>query len=122
MSYFDRFDICNAYMMYALLWGSDRDHYTNHISVRLSAIKYRPAHSEECLEGMSENAKEIYGRLERKHHANHVAYERLHRRAPSVFPAWPGSNNLRVRAIDDPYRMYVRSLGVDARALDCWIE
>ena len=61
--HFDRFDICAAYNMYSVLWGGDGYHYPNYIQVRLSRIKYRPSHSEEYLEGLSENAREIYNAL-----------------------------------------------------------
>ena len=66
--YFDRFDICAAYNMYSILWGHDA--YTNGIQARLARIEYRPSHSEEYLEGLSENAREIFDRLERRRHGD----------------------------------------------------
>jgi hypothetical protein len=108
---FDRFDICNAYFMYSILWGHDS--YTNGIQSRLRRIGYRPARSEEYLEGMSENAKAIYGALVRRHQGDFVAYERLYRRQPEVFGPWPGTNNC------GSVRSFLRARGLE-RAIEAW--
>lgn len=110
---FDRFDICAAYNMYWVLWGGDS--YANAIGSRLSTIRYRPSHSEEYLQGLSENAKAIYGQLVRRRERLQVAYDRLRRRHPDVFIPWPGTRNIRHA---DPYRAIVRSLGIDPICLD----
>lgn len=65
MPYFDRFDICAAYNMFSILWGWDA--YTHGIQCRLSRLKYKPSCSEEYLEGLSENAREIYTALVNRH-------------------------------------------------------
>lgn len=87
MPYFNRFDICAAYYMYNTLWGPTP------YGAKLNRLKYRPAPSEQFLEILSENAKEIYGSLVRKHQALYVAYERYARRNPNA-PSWPGTNNM----------------------------
>jgi hypothetical protein len=61
---FDRFDICNAYYMYAVLYGWDD--YTDGIMCRLKKIGYEPSSSEEKLSGMSENARQILESLVEK--------------------------------------------------------
>jgi len=60
MPYFDRFDICSAYNLYATLWGGDGAKYENAIQCRLSALDFRASRSEESPEGLSENAQDIY--------------------------------------------------------------
>lgn len=62
--YFDRFDICCAYNLYSQFWGHDK--YTHGIQNRLSKLEFKPAPSEEFLEGLSENAFEIYVALVQK--------------------------------------------------------
>lgn len=67
MPTFDRFDVCAAYHMYAV--GYNGEPYANEIGCRLSALKYKPSHSEEYLCGLSENARDIYaGLVQREHH------------------------------------------------------
>jgi hypothetical protein len=100
--HFDRFDICAAYNMYGLLWDSGRKY-----SAALHRLKYRPAHSEEYLEGLSENAKEIYGALVRKHERIFVAWERYAKRNRNA-PSWPGTFNMPGQ---DPYA-WLKSQGL----------
>ncbi len=75
----NRFDVCAAYFMYAMLWSGSA--YTNQISVRLAKLGYRPSPSEETLAGLSDEAKRIYGALVRRHEGDTVAADRLARRA-----------------------------------------
>ena len=106
---FNRWDILAAYNVYSCSWGWDV--YTHGIQRRLSRLRWRDR-SGECLEDLSENAKRIYGGLERRHQGHTVAYNRLRRRRPNVFPPWPGLQHVR------SYRDFVRSLGVDPACLD----
>lgn len=76
--YFDRFDICAAYNLFSCFYGWDA--YTHGIQCRLSRMRYRSP-SEETLDGLTENAKEIYAALVRKHAAVNVAYDRMIKRA-----------------------------------------
>jgi len=78
--HFDRSDILAAYNLYSCFYGGDGYHYENGIRCRLSRIKYRPSQSEEYLSGLSENAKEIYAALVRKHNSTLVATERFIKR------------------------------------------
>lgn len=112
MPYFDRFDVCAAYGVYASDYGGDA--YANSVGCRLSRLRFKPSCSEETLDGLTDNAKEIYGRIVVRQNGDYVAYERLHRRAPHVFPAWPGNRN-----VGEP-RAFVKRLGVDASVLDSW--
>jgi hypothetical protein len=88
MSYFDRYDICEAYAAYAQLWAPIRN-----IDERLHRIGFRlsPCFS---LEGMSENAKEIYGGLVRRNERLLVGFKRLYRRRPELAGSWPGTYNI----------------------------
>ncbi len=54
---FDRFDICAAHNLYAHDYGD----YER--KARLDSMRYKAAASEEFLDGLSENAREIYLRL-----------------------------------------------------------
>jgi hypothetical protein len=83
---FDRFDICEAYYMYDVLWGPTP------YGARLHRMKYKPHHSLD-LDTMSENAKAIYGALVRRHQRLYVGYERYYRRASNPIP-WPGIMNM----------------------------
>lgn len=67
MATFDRWDICAAWNVYSMLWGGDGCRFENAIQCRLSAIRYRPAISEQSLAGLSENAREIYDDLVQAH-------------------------------------------------------
>lgn len=110
MPEFNRWDIMAAYNVYSQLWGWDA--YTHGIQARLVRLRYRDP-SAETLEALTPNAKEIYGRLVRRHQGHSVAYDRLHRRRPDVFPAWPGTDNV------GSYARYVRQrLGINPAALD----
>lgn len=112
---FDRWAILTAYNVWSCAWGWDG--YTRGIQARLSRLKFRASDPEQTLEGLSAEAKQIYGALTRKHFGKHVAYERLHRKRPDVFPAWPGTSSIKTA---DPYKDYVRTCGVDPACLECW--
>lgn len=88
MAYFDRFDICEAYAMYATLWAPE----PHKINARLRRLQFRPRVTM-ALENLSENSKEIYGALVKKHERLYVGFERLSRRMPEC-PAWPGTANM----------------------------
>ena len=108
--YFDRFDICAAYYMYDILWNSTA------YAAKLRRIGYRPSCSEEFLENLSENAKEIYGALVRRHNRLYVCWERYARRNPNA-PAWPGTDNMPRRDA----RAWIKSLGV-LRAVESMVS
>lgn len=111
-AYFDRWDVCAAYNMYAVLWNSTNA-YIQGIQGRLSALEYWSP-SEQTFEGMSANARLIYGMLERRHHRHWVAYQRLRRRHPDVVPSWPGRmNNPELTEAN-----WLRGNGIDPAALD----
>lgn len=68
---FDRFDVCAAYNLYAVLYG--HDDYTRGIQARLARISYKPSLSEEYLCGLSANAREIFTALvETRHTTGYV--------------------------------------------------
>jgi hypothetical protein len=77
--YFDRHDICAAYRLYATFYGGDGYHYANAITCRLSRLNYRD-HSTEKLEGLSDNAREIYAKLVRRCEPKLIAMERFLKR------------------------------------------
>ena len=87
MAYFDRFDICAAYWMFDILWNPTE------YSPRLRRLGYAPSYREQFLENLSDNAKEIYGALVRRHHALMVGFERYAKRNP-IGPKWPGTYNM----------------------------
>lgn len=64
--YFDKFDICEAYYMFATLYHGGQFSKEYRIFGRLEKIKFRPAPnlSEETL---SENGKEIFDQLVSRH-------------------------------------------------------
>jgi hypothetical protein len=75
MPYFDRFDICEAYL--ALEWGwnvggwlherpsNQRRREATH--VQLARIQFKPGSGFRGLESLSENGREIYYMLERRY-------------------------------------------------------
>lgn len=81
MLYFDRFDICEAYNLFSILWGGDRQNYANRIGVRLHAIGFRAPPDAEYERGLSENGKLIYGKLVREREGRTVDYYRMVKRA-----------------------------------------
>ena len=87
MSHFDRFDTCAAYWMYDILWNPTE------YAPRLRRLGYKPSYREEFLENLSDNAKEIYGALVKKHNALMVGFERYAKRNPDA-PSWPGTRNM----------------------------
>jgi len=108
----NRYDVFAAYYMFSVLYNGDS--YANTIGRRLARLGYRPSRSEEYLETLSPDVKAIYGALVRRRDGQQVAYFRLHKRAPEVFPSWPGSIH-----VGKP-RQYVARLGLNPAALDCW--
>lgn len=72
MATFDRFDILAAYNVFSTLWGWDD--YTNRIQVRLARLDYKPADSETCLRGLSDNAREVYAGLVARHFETRSGY------------------------------------------------
>lgn len=85
--YFNRFDVCEAYYWYDVLWSPTE------YGARLHKIGFRPS----CLarlKNMSENAKTIYGKLVRENHRLYIGYNRYQRRNPNA-PMWPGTANMR---------------------------
>jgi len=75
--YFDRFDIVGAYNLFAALFGWDD--YTHGIITRVARLRARrlPEH----VQGLSPNAKVIFGGLARRHCPTVVALGRFERRA-----------------------------------------
>lgn len=67
-AHFDRFDICAAYNLYAMLYG--HDDYTNRIQARLAKLNYRPSRSDEFVEHTSDNARAILRELVRRRHGD----------------------------------------------------
>ena len=65
MPTFDRFDICCAYNLYSQLYGWDD--YTRGIQSGLRTVKFTPGYSEESVEGLNENARDILLDLVAKH-------------------------------------------------------
>ena len=118
---FDRYDICAAYNMYSVLWGWDS--YTHGIQARLSRFRWRDP-SGERLETLSDNAKRIFGALVRRREHDSIAYDRLRRRRPDVFPPWPGTQNFRFSYAEGStaYRAFVRRLGIDPAVLDAVVR
>ena len=67
MSYFDRFDICAAHYLLAMLWhgGMGSDLYAKF--AQLERIKYRPSPMLSGPEDLTENGREIYEQLLETH-------------------------------------------------------
>ena len=99
--YFNRFDICEAYAMYDTLWGPTE------YGARLHRIRFRPGVLF-SLENMSENAKEIYGKLVRENQRIYIAWERFQRRTHAPKQPWPGTSNM---VGNDP-RRWLRNQGL----------
>lgn len=85
--YFDRFDICEAYYMYDVLYNPTK------YAAKLRRLDFRPSPTIR-LEDLSENAKEIFGALVRRHNRLYTGYTRYQKRNPAA-PSWPGTNNMR---------------------------
>jgi hypothetical protein len=81
----NRFDVCEAYALFAMLWGSRND-----IDARLRRIGFRisPLAS---LEKSSEETKTVYAGLVRRHEGTWTGMSRILRRLDL---RWPGSYNL----------------------------
>jgi len=72
--YFDRFDICEAYFVYAMLWHSggltERDKYHNHsIDQILHNVEFRISPMIEDENDLTENGLAIYNDLVNKYEA-----------------------------------------------------
>ena len=61
--YFDRFDICEAYYVFAMLWHGGQFSKEYEIFGRLERMKFRPPPMLSGPEDLGENAREIYDRL-----------------------------------------------------------
>lgn len=97
---FDRFDICSAYYMYATLWNCSSDN-VQAIWRRLERIDYKPSHSEEKLEGLSENAQEILVSVVRRLEGDEPA-DKLRR---ELFPQHSDVTLALENSDDDPTRI-----------------
>ena len=71
--YFDKFDICEAYFVYMMLWHSggltERDRQLNRndsISCQLHRIKFTPSPLIRDENDLTENGREIYDALVEK--------------------------------------------------------
>jgi hypothetical protein len=82
---FNRWDVCDAYALYALMWGPTE------YGARLHKIGYH--NPEVSFESVSPEAREIYGRLVRKHERLYVAHCRYSRRRFKC-ETWPGTANM----------------------------
>lgn len=60
--YFDRFDICEAYFMYALLWGEPNPKGKT-IGFRLNKINFKARPSLKRASDLEDNALEIFNKL-----------------------------------------------------------
>ena len=63
--HFERFDICEAYYLYATLWHNGQGSESYRIFARLEKIKFKPGLLL-SLESLSENGRAIYNRLVEK--------------------------------------------------------
>ena len=61
--YFDRFDICEAHFVYAMLWHDGQFSETYAKFAQLERIGFRPSPSLSGPEDLGENAREIYENL-----------------------------------------------------------
>ena len=60
---FNRFDICEAYYMFAMLWHDGMGSETYAIFGRLYRLNYKPSPSLSEPSDLGANAREIYKRL-----------------------------------------------------------
>jgi len=63
---FDRFDICEAYYVYAMLWHKGQWSKEYEIFGRLDRIGFKPSLMLSGPENLTENGYEIYSRLVQK--------------------------------------------------------
>lgn len=68
--YFDRFDICEAYYLFAYLWHGGQWSKEYAIFGRLERMGFRVSPLFNGRESLSENGKEIYDNLVRRHCRN----------------------------------------------------
>lgn len=66
--YYDKFDICEAYFVYMMLWNvgglTERDKYHNHsIGQILHRVKFKPSPLIKDETDLTENGVEIYNNL-----------------------------------------------------------
>ena len=61
--YFDRFDICNAHFVYAMLWHEGQFSKTYEKFAQLERIGFRPSPLLSGPEDLNDNAREIYENL-----------------------------------------------------------
>ena len=67
MPYFDRFDICEAHYMFAMLWHTGKHSKIYAKFGTLSRIGFRPAPSLSGPENLELNGYQIYEQLLEKH-------------------------------------------------------
>lgn len=72
---FDRFDICEAYFMFAMLFHEGQFSETYRIFGRLSNLGFKPSPMLKDPRDLTENAKAIYQRLVEKHCGIHSTCE-----------------------------------------------
>ena len=60
---FDRFDICEAYYVFAMLWHKGQWSKEYEIFGRLNRIGFKPSPMLSGSENLTENGQEIYNRL-----------------------------------------------------------
>jgi len=75
MSQFNRFDICDAYYLFASHWHSGQFSETYRIFGRLHAIRYKPGMLLQ-LETAEPEVKAIYGSLVKKHYPGECGWKR----------------------------------------------
>lgn len=109
----DRWTLVEAIYWYADHWHGGQSSYTYALFCRAGRI-FRPGPCAR-FESADPEVRRVYGDLVRKHEGPSVAYERLHRRRPDLFPAWPGARNIRSLR---PYHSFVQSLGFDPSILE----
>ena len=63
--YFDRFDICEAYYVFTMLWHEGQWSEEYAIFGRLKKLKFRPSPMLSDENDLTENGREIYGKLVR---------------------------------------------------------
>ncbi len=61
--YFDRFDICEAYYLFACLYHSGQNSFTYSKFAQLERLRFRIAPGRQDPKDLSENGREIFRRL-----------------------------------------------------------
>ncbi len=63
MPYFDRFDICEAYNLFATYYHGGQWTETYRIFGRLAKLKFKPSRGAEYVDGLTENGRAIFDQL-----------------------------------------------------------